>query len=71
MLALGLRFIKGPASARRKTVAILVALVGGIPAAVLGWIEISYELWIGVIISVLVAGALIMLSRRRKSRRRK
>jgi hypothetical protein len=71
LLALGLRFIKGPAGARRKTVAILVALVGGIPAAVLGWIEISYELWIGVIISVLVAGALILLSRRRKSRRLK
>lgn len=71
LLALGLRLIKGPAGGRRKFTALVLALVGGIPAAVLGWIEISYELWIGAAVSALVSVFLILFSRRARARRRK
>ncbi|MEY4993310.1 MAG: hypothetical protein RIS82_432, partial [Actinomycetota bacterium] len=39
--------------------------VAGVPAAVFGWLQAAYELWIGVAIA-LVAAAISLLFKRRK-----
>lgn len=36
---------------QRKAIAITVAALAGVPAAVIGWLDITYELWIGVAVA--------------------
>lgn len=38
---------------QRKAIAITVAAIAGVPAAVIGWLDITYELWIGVGVAAL------------------
>jgi hypothetical protein len=65
LLSLLVRFVRPPVTARRKLIAWVAALVAGVPAAVFGWLQAAYELWIGVAIA-LVAAAISLLFKRRK-----
>jgi hypothetical protein len=48
LVTLVIRLVRPPVGAARRIVTVAIALAAGLPAAVLGWIDITYELWIGV-----------------------
>jgi hypothetical protein len=63
LIALVIRLVRPPVLARRRIATGVVALAAGVPAAVLGWTQIAYELWIGVGIA-LVFGMFNLLWKR-------
>jgi hypothetical protein len=65
LLSLGLRFIRRPVSAGRKTASWILAFAAGVPAAVAGWFEIAYELWIGVGIAAVIGAVNLLIGRRK------
>jgi hypothetical protein len=48
LITLVIRVIRPPVMPRRRVITAAVAVAAGVPAAVLGWTQIAYELWIGV-----------------------
>ncbi len=68
LLGVVARFIRRPISSKRRISLIVISAVAGIPAAVIGWLTVSYELWIGTGIA---AGFTVLqaLWGRRKSKR--
>ncbi len=65
LLALAIRFVRPPVSARRKLISWVAALVAGVPAAIFGWLQAAYELWIGVGIAVIAAAINLLFKRKR------
>jgi YDG domain len=65
LLALAIRFVRPPVSARRKLISWVAALVAGVPAAIFGWLQAAYELWIGVGIAVIAAAINLFFKRKR------
>ncbi|WP_138274899.1 beta strand repeat-containing protein [Rhodoluna limnophila] len=63
LLALAVRFIRPPVSARRKLISWVAALAAGVPAAIFGWLQAAYELWIGVGIAVIAAAINLFFKR--------
>lgn len=68
LLTLIVRLVRRPVGATRRLVTTIVAFVAGLPAAVLGWINITYEIWIGVAIA-LAFGLFNLLWKRGKKRK--
>lgn len=68
LLSVVARFIRKPVGNKRRIALILVTAASGVPAAVIGWLTVTYELWIGVGIA-LVFAVLQALWGRRKSKR--
>lgn len=66
LFAIAVRFYtrkKRKVSSRRKTSSIVLALLGGIPAVVLGWLTVSYDvLFLGLAIALVFAGLLFFTS---------
>jgi hypothetical protein len=63
LLALLIRFLRGPAGFRRRLTTGILAFAGGIPAFIIGWITASYELWIGTGIGLAVAAIVLFWGR--------
>ncbi|WP_138315119.1 beta strand repeat-containing protein [Rhodoluna limnophila] len=63
LLALAVRFIRPPVTARRKLISWVAALAAGVPAAIFGWLQAAYELWIGVGIAVIAAAINLFFKR--------
>lgn len=68
LISLVIRVVRPPALPRRRLITAVVALAAGVPAAVLGWTEIAYELWIGVGIA-LVFGLFNLFWKRGRDKR--
>lgn len=68
LITLVIRVIRPPVMPRRRLITAVVALASGVPAAVLGWTQIAYELWIGVGIA-LVFGLFNLLWKRGREKR--
>lgn len=68
LLTLIVRLVRRPVGATRRLVTAIVAFAAGLPAAVLGWINITYEIWIGVAIA-LAFGLFNLLWKRGKKRK--
>lgn len=68
LITLIVRLWKPPVAARRRIITAAVALASGAPAAVLGWIQITYEVWIGVAIAAAFA-AFNLLFKKGKSKK--
>lgn len=55
LVTLVIRLVRPPVGAGRRIFTVVLAIAAGLPAAVLGWINITYELWIGVAIALAFA----------------
>lgn len=67
LLTLVARLVRRPVGATRRLVTAIVAFAAGLPAAVLGWVNITYEIWVGVGIA-LAFGLFNLLWKRGKKR---
>ena len=63
LVALLIRFLRGPAGFRRRLTTSILAFAGGIPAFIFGWVTASYELWIGTGIGILAAAIALFWGR--------
>jgi len=63
LLALLIRFLRGPAGFRRRLTTGIIAFAGGIPAFIIGWVTASYELWIGTGIGLAAAAIVLFWGR--------
>jgi phosphodiesterase/alkaline phosphatase D-like protein len=70
IILLVIRLWKPPVGPRRRITTVVLAVAAGVPAAVLGWIQIAYEVWIGVAIALAFA-AFNLLWMRGKSKAQK
>lgn len=68
ILAIGARFIRRPVGRKRQIALATVSGLAGIPAAVLGWITVSYELWIGCGIAAVFTLVQVLWGRRKSKR---
>lgn len=68
LISLVIRIIRPPVGPTRRIITAILAFAAGLPAAVLGWINITYELWIGF--GVAVAFALFNLLWKRGKKRK-
>ena len=68
LISLVIRLVKPPVGPSRRVITVILALLAGVPAAVLGWINITYEIWIGVAIGI-VFSAFNLLWKRGKKRK--
>lgn len=67
LLTLIVRLWKPPVSARRRIVTTVIAWAAGVPAAVIGWLGIYYEIWLGVAIAM-AFGAINLFWKRGKAK---
>lgn len=68
LVTLIVRLVRRPVGTTRRLVTAIVAFAAGLPAAVLGWLNITYEIWIGVAIA-LAFGLFNLLWKRGKKRK--
>ena len=70
LLTLVARLIRRPVGNVRRTVLLVTAFASALPAAIIGWVSVTYEIWIGVAIAA-AFGVLNLLMGRDKKRKAK
>jgi hypothetical protein len=68
LLALAARFIRRPVGQKRRIALIVVSFAAGLPAGILGWLNVVYEVWIGLGIAVVFTIVQIFWGRKKRNR---
>ncbi|AOY56550.1 beta strand repeat-containing protein [Candidatus Rhodoluna planktonica] len=68
LLTLVARLIRRPVGNVRRTVLLVTAFASALPAAIIGWVSVTYEIWIGVAIAAAFGVVNLLMGRDKKGK---